>query len=56
VVHTIGNRPADALADLKKAMQQGYPAESIDTDPEFDSLHGNTEYQALMAQFKAKKK
>ena len=56
VVHTITKRPEEAVADLKKALQQGYSAASIETDPEFETLRDRPDYQALIKQFANKKK
>ncbi len=55
VVHTIANHPEEAIADLKKALQQGYPTASIETDPEFESLRKRPDYQALMNQYAKRK-
>jgi serine/threonine protein kinase/tetratricopeptide (TPR) repeat protein/TolB-like protein len=56
VVHALSNHPEDAIADLKKALQQGVTTTSIESDPEFTSLRNRPDYQALMNQFAAKKK
>ncbi len=54
-VHVLSNRPEDAIADLKKGLQEGLTTTSIETDPELDSLRKRTDYQALMTQSAAKK-
>jgi tetratricopeptide (TPR) repeat protein len=47
-VHVLSNRPEDAIADLKKGLQQGLTTTSIETDPELDSLRKRADYQAMM--------
>jgi eukaryotic-like serine/threonine-protein kinase len=54
-VHVLSNRPEDAIADLKKGLQEGLTTTSIETDPELDSLRKRPDYQALMTQSAAKK-
>jgi tetratricopeptide (TPR) repeat protein/TolB-like protein/predicted Ser/Thr protein kinase len=55
-VHTLGNRPNEAIADLKKGLQQGLTTTSIESDPELESLRKRPDYRALMNQFEPKKK
>lgn len=55
-IHAIGNRPEEAVADLKKGLQQGLTTSSIESDPELDSLRKRPDYQVLMKQFAAKKR
>jgi len=55
-VHALSNRAEDAIADLKKGLQQGLTTTSIETDPELDSLRKRPDYQALMNQYPPKKK
>jgi eukaryotic-like serine/threonine-protein kinase len=56
VVRTLSNRPEEAIADLKKGLQQGLTVATIESDPELDSLKKRPDYQALINQFAAKKK
>jgi eukaryotic-like serine/threonine-protein kinase len=56
VVHALSNRPEEAIADLKKGLQQGLTVATIESDPELDSLRKRPDYQALMNQFASKKK
>ncbi len=55
-VHALINRPEEAIADLKKGLQLGMTTATIESDPELDSLRKRPDYQALMTQFKDKKK
>jgi serine/threonine protein kinase/tetratricopeptide (TPR) repeat protein/TolB-like protein len=56
VVHALSNRPEEAIADLKKGLQQGLTVATIESDPELDSLRKRPDYQALVSQYGAKKK
>jgi eukaryotic-like serine/threonine-protein kinase len=55
-VHALSNRPNEAIADLKKGLQQGLTTTSIESDPELESLRKRPDYRALMNQFAPKKK
>jgi eukaryotic-like serine/threonine-protein kinase len=55
-VHALGNRPEDAIADLKTGLKQGLTTASIEADPELDSLRKRPDYQALMTQYAPRKK
>jgi tetratricopeptide (TPR) repeat protein/TolB-like protein/predicted Ser/Thr protein kinase len=55
-VHALGNRPEDAIADLKTGLKQGLTTTSIETDPELDSLRKRTDYQMLINHYAPKKK
>ena len=55
-VHTLSNKPEDAIADLKKGLQQGLRTSSIEADPELESLRNRPDYQALINQYAPKKK
>jgi hypothetical protein len=55
-VHALGNRPEEAMADLKKGLKQGLTTASVETDPDLDSLRNRPDYQALMNQYTPKKK
>jgi tetratricopeptide (TPR) repeat protein/TolB-like protein/predicted Ser/Thr protein kinase len=55
-VHALGNRPEDAIADLKKALKQGLTTTSIETDSDLDSLRNRPDYQTLMNQYIRRKK
>ena len=56
VVHTLVNRPEDAVADLKKALQHGYTTASVESESEFEPLRNRADYKALISQFAPKKK
>jgi serine/threonine protein kinase/tetratricopeptide (TPR) repeat protein/TolB-like protein len=55
-VHALSNRPEEAIADLKKGLQQGLTITSIESDPELESLRNRPDYQALMNRYAPKKK
>jgi predicted Zn-dependent protease len=55
-VHALGNRPEDAIADLKKGLKQGLTTTTIEIDPDLDSLRNRPDYQALMNQYTPSKK
>jgi eukaryotic-like serine/threonine-protein kinase len=55
VVETIANRPAEAIAELTKAMQKGQSASDVEADPEFAQLRTRSDYQALIKQYSQKK-
>jgi eukaryotic-like serine/threonine-protein kinase len=55
-VHALSNRPEEAIADLKKALQMGLTTASVESDPELDTLRKRPDYQALMNQYAPKKK
>ena len=55
-VHALSNRPEEAIADLKKGLQQGLTITSIESDPELESLRNRPDYQALTNQYAPKKK
>jgi tetratricopeptide (TPR) repeat protein len=55
-VHALSNRPKEAIAELRKGLQQGLTPTSIESDPELESLRERPDYQALMNQYAPKKK
>ena len=55
-VHTLANRPEDALKDLREAFQKGYSTVEARTDPEFESLRHRQELANLLAEFSTSKK
>jgi tetratricopeptide (TPR) repeat protein/TolB-like protein len=55
-VHALSNRPEEAIAELKKGLQQGLTTTSIESDPELESLRKRPDYQTLMNQYAPKKK
>jgi tetratricopeptide (TPR) repeat protein/TolB-like protein/predicted Ser/Thr protein kinase len=55
-VHALSNRPKEAIADLKRGLQQGLTTSSIESDPELESLRKRPDYQALMNQYAPKTK
>ncbi len=55
-VHALSNRPKEAIADLKRGLQQGLTITIIESDPELESLRKRPDYQALMNQYAPKKK
>ena len=54
-VHVLSGRPEEAIADLKKGLQQGLTPSSIESDPELEPLRNRPDYQALISQAPAKK-
>jgi eukaryotic-like serine/threonine-protein kinase len=54
-LETIANRPAEAVAELRKAMQKGQSASDVEGDPEFTSLRTRPDYQALVKEYAQKK-
>jgi eukaryotic-like serine/threonine-protein kinase len=54
-VEAIANRPAEAIAELKKALEKGQPASDVEADPEFTSLRNRPDYQALIKPYSRKK-
>ena len=56
VVHTVGNHPEEAIADLKQGLQKGLTTTSIESDPEFGPLRGRADYKALLNQYAPLKK
>ncbi len=55
-VHALSNRPEEAIAELKKGLQQGLTPTGIESDPELESLRKRPDYQALMNRYGPKKK
>jgi tetratricopeptide (TPR) repeat protein len=55
-IHALSGKSKDAIADLKKGLQHGLTTNSIESDPELDSLRKRPDYQALMSQFAPRKK
>jgi len=55
IVHTLANRPEQALNDLREAFQNGYSIEEARREPEFRSLQGRPEFASLLAEFSTKK-
>jgi serine/threonine protein kinase/tetratricopeptide (TPR) repeat protein/TolB-like protein len=51
IVHTIANRPDEALKDLREAFQKGYSTEEARREPEFRSLQSRPEFTSLLAEF-----
>jgi tetratricopeptide (TPR) repeat protein/TolB-like protein len=56
IVHTLANRPEEALKDLREAFQKGYSIEEARREPEFRSLQNRPEFASLLAEFSATKK
>jgi tetratricopeptide (TPR) repeat protein len=54
-LETIANRPAEAVAELKKALEKGESAADVDANPEFAVLRTRPDYQALIKQYAGKK-
>jgi len=55
-VHALSNRPEDAIAELRKGLQQGLTTATIESDPDLDSLRKWPDYRALMNQYAPRKK
>ncbi|HZV60580.1 MAG TPA: tetratricopeptide repeat protein, partial [Candidatus Eremiobacteraceae bacterium] len=54
VVNTIANKPSDAVNDLRLALEKGYSAGDIQSDPEFAPLQTRPDYQSLLKKYAAK--
>lgn len=54
-LETIANRPAEAVSELKKAIEKGQSASDVEADPEFSSLRTRPDYQALIKEYSRKK-
>jgi eukaryotic-like serine/threonine-protein kinase len=54
-LEAIANRPAEAMVELKTAMQKGQPASDVEADPEFTSLRTRPDYQVLIKEYSRKK-
>jgi len=54
-LETIADRPTQAVAELKTAMQKGQPTSDVEADPEFASLRARPDYQALIKEYSRKK-
>jgi tetratricopeptide (TPR) repeat protein/TolB-like protein/predicted Ser/Thr protein kinase len=54
-LETIANRPAEAVAELKLALEKGQPASDVEADPEFATLRTRPDYQALIKAYARKK-
>ena len=54
VVHALGNRPDQAVKDLREAFGKGYPPEEALSDPELSVLQTNPEFQKLVREFSGK--
>jgi tetratricopeptide (TPR) repeat protein/TolB-like protein/predicted Ser/Thr protein kinase len=54
-LETIANRQAEAVTELKLALQKGQPASDVNTDPEFATLRTRPDYQALIKEYSRKK-
>ena len=54
-VETIANKPAEAVAELKTAIQKGQPVWDVETDPEFTPLRTRADYQVLIKESARKK-
>ena len=55
-LEAIANRPAEAVAELKAALQKGQPASDVEADPEFTNLRNRPDYQALVKEYSSRKK
>jgi tetratricopeptide (TPR) repeat protein len=54
-LETIADRPTQAVAELKTAMQKGQPTSDVEADPGFASLRTRPDYQALIKEYSRKK-
>jgi tetratricopeptide (TPR) repeat protein len=50
-VEALANKPTDAMATLRDALNKGYPAKDVESNPDFDSLRSRPDFQALIKQF-----
>ena len=55
ILETIANRPAEAVAELNKALKKGQAVADVEADPEFTPLRTRPDYQALIRQYSQKK-
>jgi eukaryotic-like serine/threonine-protein kinase len=51
MVDNLAGKQDDALADIRKALENGYPVRDLTEDPEMASLKSNPRFQALLAQY-----
>ena len=54
-MHTLANRPEEALKDLREAFQNGYSIEEARREPEFGTLQSRPEFASLLTEFSTKK-
>ena len=54
-LETIANRPGEAVAELRRAMEKGQPVSEVEPDPEFAPLRTRPDYQELIKQYSPKK-
>ncbi len=47
-VHALRNKPEDAIAELKRGLQQGLTTATIESDGDLDSLRKRPDYRVLM--------
>jgi hypothetical protein len=55
IVAVNASDPAGAIEALRLALQKGFAAADIDSDPEFTPLHDRADYKALLKEFSPKK-
>jgi eukaryotic-like serine/threonine-protein kinase len=55
VVECIAGQKSEALKDLHQALEQGYPAEEAQSDPELKSLQSLPEFAAMMKSYGSKR-
>jgi hypothetical protein len=48
VVDTIDNKPADAVKELKNAVEKGYSPQDVAAEPEFVPLRSRPDFRALI--------
>jgi tetratricopeptide (TPR) repeat protein len=50
-VENLANRPSDSVRTLRDAMSKGYPVQEVESNPDFDNLKRQPEFQALIKEF-----
>ena len=48
IVQALGGKRQEALKSLREALQKGYSAQDAAREPEFASLHGDAEFEAML--------
>ena len=56
VVRVLANKPEAAIESLRMAMDKGISPEQASLDPEFNSLHGNRDFEKLLQEAREKLK
>ncbi len=54
-INALVGKPSQALGLLQEALERHYPAESAAADPDLGNLHGNAQFESLIAKYSGKK-